>query len=525
MQSDSGIILNSIRDFFYVIFKHKGKIVLAFLAILALATAITFALPQVYESEASLLVRIGRENYPDDPSLEGTMVNLTQDRTAEVKSEVAILQSALLAEMVVDELGEGWILDDQSLPWNDVPGLEWQDPTLIKQVTRQLRGLADQMLLTLRLIEPMTPREKAVKAIRDGLLVDAERQTNIINARFESGDPKLAQAILDRLIGHYMDRHVDIFATRVTPDFFADRASNLEIELNATEASIDQFRREFGVSDLTHQKETLINQISTLEGEVSDSTAEADALEAKVKRLEAELSSRSRMHEVARTTGLPNNPRETIKDRLIDLKLQESDLSGRYPDSHRPLIEVREQIRKMETVLADEEPFRTEVTTQLDRNYEGIEHTYLMEKANLEGFRARIAKLEEKIGQHREELARLAGLETELRRLERRYDVAESEYRTYRDNLRQANITAAMTVDRVSNVRIVQPASAPLSPSRPNKLRNVALGLLLGLFGGLALAFLIEFFDDTLNTTEAVEKRLKLPVLTSLSDKEYKACT
>jgi len=525
VQSESGIILNSIRDFFYVIFRHKGKILLAFIAIVMATTAITFALPRVYESEASLLVRIGRENFPDDPSLEGTMVNVTQDRTAEVKSELAILESALLAEMVVDTLGEGWILDDQDLPWNEVEGLEWVDPTLVQQVSRQLRNAAEGVLITLRLVEPMTPRERAIKQVRQSLTVAAERQTNIINAVYEAKNPSVARAVLDQLVTYYLDRHVDVFAAHVSPDFFAAKAGSLRTELDDTESQIDAFRREYGISELAHQKETLINQISTLEGEVSDSTAEADALEAKVASLRAALANRSRMHEVARTTGLPNNPAETIKDRLIDLRLQESDLTGRYPDTHRPLVEVREQIRKMEDVLAQESPFRTEVTSQLDRNYEGMEHTYLMEKANLEGFRARISKLKSQIEIHREELARLAGLDRELRQMERQREIAESEYRTYLDNLRQANITAAMTLDRVSNVRVVQPASQPLSPSRPNKVRNVALGLLLGIFGGLALAFLAEFLDDTLNSTEAVEKRLNLPVLVALSEKEFKACT
>ncbi|HEX72538.1 MAG TPA: hypothetical protein ENN65_04420, partial [Candidatus Hydrogenedentes bacterium] len=107
----------------------------------------------------------------------------------------------------------------------------------------------------------------------------------------------------------------------------------------------------------------------------------------------------------------------------------------------------------------------------------------------------------------------------------RHKELAEAEYRQYRENREQARITAAMTMDNVSNVSVVQPASKPLLPVKPRKIRIISLGLLLGLFGGICLAFVCEYFDDSLNTTEAVEKRLGVQVLASISEKEFRACT
>ena len=47
--------------------------------------------------------------------------------------------------------------------------------------------------------------------------------------------------------------------------------------------------------------------------------------------------------------------------------------------------------------------------------------------------------------------------------------------------LKEAGITAGL---RSSNIRVVDPALAPASPSRPQKARNIVLAFLVGLLAG-----------------------------------------
>lgn len=73
--------------------------------------------------------------------------------------------------------------------------------------------------------------------------------------------------------------------------------------------------------------------------------------------------------------------------------------------------------------------------------------------------------------------------------------------------------------NRADSLSVVEPAVVPISPSSPRSELVIGLGLLLGLMGGLGLAFFIENLDDTLYSTEQVEDEshgIGLPVLASI---------
>ena len=64
-----------------------------------------------------------------------------------------------------------------------------------------------------------------------------------------------------------------------------------------------------------------------------------------------------------------------------------------------------------------------------------------------------------------------------------------------------------------NNISIVDEAKTPVFPYKPNLQLNALLALVLGLLGGVGLAFLFERLDDTFKRPEELEKLLGLPVL------------
>jgi len=89
----------------------------------------------------------------------------------------------------------------------------------------------------------------------------------------------------------------------------------------------------------------------------------------------------------------------------------------------------------------------------------------------------------------------------------------DSNRQLYEGLLQKLKEAGVMTGLRSSNVRIVDPASAPTVPSSPNIPRNLLMSLLVGLAGGLSLAFVMESRDTSVHSLEQVRMITSLPSL------------
>lgn len=80
----------------------------------------------------------------------------------------------------------------------------------------------------------------------------------------------------------------------------------------------------------------------------------------------------------------------------------------------------------------------------------------------------------------------------------------------------------------VDKITIVSRASASSRPVSPNNMLNLAIGLILGLLVGMAIAFLREVFDRTVKDSRYVSDDLGLTILGNvpkMSQKEIDATT
>jgi capsular exopolysaccharide synthesis family protein len=94
--------------------------------------------------------------------------------------------------------------------------------------------------------------------------------------------------------------------------------------------------------------------------------------------------------------------------------------------------------------------------------------------------------------------------------LRREAEANKALYEGLLTKLKEAGISAGL---RSSNVRIIDPAMIPSTPARPAKARNIALAFLVGLVGGIGLALLREYLDNTVKTPDDVETLARLPSL------------
>lgn len=82
-----------------------------------------------------------------------------------------------------------------------------------------------------------------------------------------------------------------------------------------------------------------------------------------------------------------------------------------------------------------------------------------------------------------------------------------------------ANETAKVFMESVKdimlieNVQVIDKAQIPQNPVKPRPMLNMAIAGVLGIMAGVFLAFLLEFLDTTIKTSEDVEKHLKSAVM------------
>jgi polysaccharide biosynthesis transport protein len=95
---------------YYVLFKHKWKIITCSTAGLLAAIALVAFRPPLYESEAKLFIRYVLDSKSPSPTPDGSRVISGYDGQSFINSEIEILNSLDLVEQVVDTIGPDRIL-------------------------------------------------------------------------------------------------------------------------------------------------------------------------------------------------------------------------------------------------------------------------------------------------------------------------------------------------------------------------------------------------------------------------------
>lgn len=76
------------------------------------------------------------------------------------------------------------------------------------------------------------------------------------------------------------------------------------------------------------------------------------------------------------------------------------------------------------------------------------------------------------------------------------------------------------TYDGFDNIEILDQAQLPLTPSGPNRMLYLAIGIIIGGVTGVGIIFVTEMMDKTIKTHKDIEQKLKLRVLATIPEYE-----
>lgn len=123
------------------------------------------------------------------------------------------------------------------------------------------------------------------------------------------------------------------------------------------------------------------------------------------------------------------------------------------------------------------------------------------------------ARLEERLSQLREQVGTLPETQRQIVNLTRDVELAQ---RLYTELLTRAQQVEVLRASTIGNVRIVDPAAAGEGSVAPRRSLLLALGLLLGALGGIALVLVRNWLRKGVQDTSDIEK-LGVPVFATIN--------
>lgn len=505
-----------LREALTTVFRRKWLIGFVFVLVVAAMTAITFAIPDMYRSEAQILIRPSRESETVDPAVVGPRGHGTgQSLLSQTLAHREILLSSYVARQALRHVGVERYLGQRDA---QVPAGGWSVEAEFPP-PRPLPEGAEEAAVN--------PRDlaEALRLLRLRLTVSEARDTNVLNIALDSEDPQLACEALGEIVQTYIDHSIEMYTYKAPPDFFTRQIASTKEKLEQTAAELQDFRgvHKVGEAEGLQQQEAQ-RQISEVRFQLTEARSELEASRKRVAVLEEALAPRQRFIEVS-TVGRSNPPLNQYKILEVELKKEIVELSALYSEEDRLLIAAREKLQIVQDAIAKEPPVHLEVQRAIDAEYDALHNDLTMERAQVQALEARLAILEEELAVREERFAQLITDSITTDQLSLEMELLTKEYSDYRDSLLRALVFRALDNEQVSSVSIVQPPTIPGEPVSPNRPLNIVMGVALGLLGGLAAAFTRDFLDQSLKTNEDVEHRLDLPVLVAISLDDYKTCT
>lgn len=514
----------SLRDLYYILFRHKWKMLLFLVVVVGTVTVRTFRSAEIFRSEAKLLVQLGHESVTLDPTATtGRTINISESRESQVNSELEILKSREIAEKVVDTIGlEAFhVGSDEDIKGDvDVSGSRVARDAIekIKRYVRTPVKWLRNLLKRSGMVKPLSDRDTAVLGVTNNLEAEVMKDSSIINISYEAQSPKLAQEVITKLIDSYLEKHIAVHQMPGSYPFFTQQSEDLRDKLTQAENELRNLRDETGISSLEEQRLVILNHIGDLERQKTAAEAELAASKAKVQALQKSLANMPEALVTGETTGFSEYAADLMRAKLYELQLKEQDLASKYAEKSQQVQMVRREIAEAQALLDKEKarPTRAQVTKGVNITHQQTRLALLTEEATLSSLQAKAENLGGQLADAQAGLKALNDADLRITRLKREINIQDANYRKYSENLEQARIDHALESEKISNISVVQSATLPIKPIRPRKSLNLALGLFLGIFGAIGLAFFSEYIDHSIKTPEEAKDRLQLPTFASI---------
>jgi capsular exopolysaccharide synthesis family protein len=479
---------------------RKRKWMIAVLAIIttSIVTVEMFRTKSMYQASAT--VEIGKENKTLVKS--GDVVIQTDESddmyfvSTAMKTKIRQLESRPLLEEVVaatkldqnprfmEVNGKKTIWEALKTMGSKVHGPENYDPQRVSiNPSLSLSAGSDE-----RSEEESARLAPYVDVLESNLSAEPLPDTRMLVVSFSHTDSVVAATVANAVsrvfINYSFENKTEKF--RDASEWLTRNTRELEAKVQEAEQELASYSRAHNIFS-TDGKETLTGEkLSRLHDQAT--RAETDRI------LKESLYQEVKSGRVAQLPEAFADPKiSALQAKLGELTVQASELDVKYGPKNQRVVEVKQQIAAVQAQIDDG---RKSLEDKLKADYERSVRDEGSLKAALERAKG------EAVQQNQATI--------QLNILQQKVATAKDLYKEFLQKTSQAKIESA---EQHNNLRLVDPARMPGSPTGPNRLRTIMIGLLVSVLAGAVLALLLEYLDNTVKSVEDVARYAQLPAL------------
>nr|WP_275300102.1 Wzz/FepE/Etk N-terminal domain-containing protein [Achromobacter insuavis] len=362
------------------------------------------------------------------------------------------------------------------------------------------QAVADHVISTLELLsgpdasQGTKAHNELVAYIRRNLEVVKQQNSRVLTVSFSADTPQKAREFTNAVVNSYLavSQNISSAAARARSEQYTAQLEQLRGEVDAIQDKLTRYQQETGIVD-TEQTGGDIDVRS-----LNDMTTSMLVLDSQLEAAKARNETTERLLKSGiRPEDLPEvgqvAPINDLRNGLTVVEHQLGQLRGSLGPRHPTVAGL----------LAQRAQMQADITRQAKATIEA-------QRGELERLQTQKAALQRDIDAQRAKVLEQMAKRDRIAAYRRQFAGVEQVYQTalqkYDSILMASNIS-------LPNLAVLRAADMPTSPSRPKVRSSLALGLVVGLLAGLALAMLLELSRRRIRCAEDLERNTRQPVL------------
>lgn len=506
-QPDSGEHPINWHDYLRIFFRSRYIIAICFLLVVFITAIMTYTTEPVYVASARIMLE-------DKGGMGASLFDFTTmvKKETMINNQVEILKSRSLAEHVIKNL--------VVLPEARRLRILGYDSKSMERYKRDAidPAKADSIRFA-NLLEQNERWESAVDQLRRYIIVAPIRNTDMIEISVHAFSP-FESAFLANSVAlafQEMSQEDSQAEVRQVKNFLEDQLQQIAKELSQSEEALRNYQEQARVVALDQETNELVSKVAQFETQYNEAKTAMEATKQRLAYIDQELNRRQLNFDVETISTQPYL--EELKRRIAEKEAQLAIYISQMIEKNAYTTTQAEVERQNRQIDALKQKFKEEVSKIAAAEFvdpaiiAGSLFTSKIEvETELQALRPKVEEFGKILQRYNEEMEKLPDKSLRLARLIRTAQVNEKLYVMLQEKYQESRITE---VGQLGNVRVIDQARPPRSPVKPQKQRNMLLGVLLGLGLGIGIAFLREYMDNTVHRIEDIEN-LRLPVVASI---------